>query len=492
MTRLLPDSYSSRIRPALRGTTASVSAAHPLAASAAQEVLLAGGNAADAAVAAQAVIAVLMPEAAGLGGDGFFLVRRPDGGVTAVNACGATPAGFLGPVADDGTSVTVPGLVMGWSELAHRFGRLPLPRVLAPAIRLAETGVPVRAETVRAVKTQMERLVRGEAQEWPFFDAPEGGRLAQPVLARTLRGIADHGARWFYEGPLATALARAVRAKGGALQAPDLAGHRSVVAEPLSLQWNDVRIHCQPPMSQGILLLMALNAYAKLAPPPAARQHALIELTQAAFAYRDQAARGIALLEEALPVDLARAGLRGGPRSYLHTAGVATADAQGMVVSSLVSVFDDFGSAIYVPEGGFVLNNRAAGFTGGANAARPNAVPVHTLAPLLVEANDVCFGIATPGADGQVQTLLQILVGIFEEGIDLPSAIDRMRWRSEDGRLLVEGDHPDAAALAALGHRVSPTAMGDTRFGSVVCAGIARTLPFSVADWRRDAWCSVY
>ncbi|MEP9355483.1 gamma-glutamyltransferase [Xanthobacter sp. KR7-65] len=488
MPLFLPDPYSSHIRPALRGARAAVSAAHPLAASAALEVMADGGNAADAAIAAQAVIAVLLPEAAGLGGDGFFLVRAPNGAVTAVNAAGAAPAGLDGPIGDDGSSVTVPGLVMGWSDVSRRFGAVSLARALAPAQRLAASGASVRAETVRAVHAQKARLVRGGAESWPFFAVDEGTRIRQPALAETLEGIGTHGARWFYEGAMAHAISAAVRCRGGALSAGDLAAHDSVVTAPLSLAWQGGRIHVQPPVSQGVLLLMALNAYARLAPPAAIRQHALIELTQAAFAFRDRAGEGAALLAEPLPVDLARASLRGGPRSYLHTAGVATADVQGMVVSSLVSVFDDFGSAIYVPEGGFVLNNRAAGFTGAPNHARPGALPVHTLAPILVDRPEGCLALATPGADGQVQTLLQILIRVFEEGCDLPSAIDGPRWRSEDGRLLLEGAHAGLADLQALGHRVVPTPAGDTRFGAVVCAGLADGMPFAVSDWRRETW----
>lgn len=487
---LLPDSYSSRIRPALRGARAAVSAAHPLASSAALEVLAEGGNAADAAIAAQAVIAVLMPEAAGLGGDGFFLVRAPDGSVTAVNAAGAAPAGLEGPIGDDGSSVTVPGLVMGWSNVARLFGALPLARSLAPAQRLAASGGPVRAETVRAVGTQKARLMRGGAESWPFFGAEEGARLCQPALAATLLGIGVHGGEWFYRGPLAQAMVAAVQSRRGALAIDDLSAHDSAVTRPLSLDWRGMRVHVQPPMSQGILLLMALKAYAGLAPPAATREHALIELTQAAFAFRDRAGEGLALLSEPMPIDLSKASLRGGPRSYLHTAGVATADAQGMVVSSLVSVFDDFGSAIHVPEGGFVLNNRAGGFTAAPNHARPSQLPVHTLAPILVEGRDVCFALATPGADGQVQTLLQILMQVFEDGHGLPAAIDGPRWRSEDGRLLVEGDHPAREALQGLGHKVVPTPAGDTRFGAVVCAGLAGASPFAVSDWRRETWSS--
>jgi gamma-glutamyltranspeptidase/glutathione hydrolase len=241
-------------------------------------------------------------------------------------------------------------------------------------------------------------------------------------------------------------------------------------------------------MSQGILLLMALAGYDELQLSPSERDHAAVELTQAVFAFRNEVARGNALLAEPLEVNLEHASLRGGPRSYLHTAGVAAADSDGVIVSSLISVFDDFGSGIYVPDGGFVLNNRAAGFTEAPNDCRPAALPVHTLAPILVEAGRTCFALATPGADGQVQTLLQILIGLAVEGLDLPSAIDRPRWRSEDDRLLVESHHPAREGLARHGHVVRDEHAGDTRFGAVVCAGLEGARPFGCSDWRRETW----
>jgi hypothetical protein len=129
--------------------------------------------------------------------------------------------------------------------------------------------------------------------------------------------------------------------------------------------------------------------------------HAGIELTEAAFAFRDRVHEGTSLLAQPLRIDLSRASRRGGPRAYLHTAGVAAADRFGTVVSSLLSVFDDFGSGVFVPEGGFVLNNRAGGFTAAPNDARPGKRPVHTLAPMLIETERGALALATPGADGQ-------------------------------------------------------------------------------------------
>jgi gamma-glutamyltranspeptidase / glutathione hydrolase len=316
-------------------------------------------------------------------------------------------------------------------------------------------------------------------------------RVIQPALAATLRRIGRDGARFFYDGPLASAIEQAVAAHGGALTAYDMARHATVVVRPLTMDWGPCRVHLQPPMSQGALLGMVLNALARTEPPKDALDHVALELTLAAFAFRKDIARGASLLQEPLKIDPERASGRRGPRSYLHTAGVAVADDDGMVVSSLLSVFDDFGSAIYVPDGGFVLNNRALGFTDPPNEPGPDKFPVHTLAPIMIETDTCCFGLATPGADGQVQTLLQIMLGCYQRGRDLAAAIDALRWRSEDGRLLMEEGHPGFADLQQRGHDVVLLPAGDIRFGGVVCAGLVRDAPFAIADWRRENWSAI-
>jgi gamma-glutamyltranspeptidase/glutathione hydrolase len=268
--------------------------------------------------------------------------------------------------------------------------------------------------------------------------------------------------------------------------------HRSVVASPIETLWGELRIATQPPMSQGVLLNMAAVGMSRFADLPVELDdHIAVELTEAAFAYRADVSQGSALLEHLLAADPQKASNRGGPRAYLHTAGVAAVDAQGRVVSSLVSVFDDFGSCVYVPELGITLNNRGAGFTEGANAFAPGKRPVHTLAPILVHTPQGVLGLATPGADGQVQTLLQILVALQREGVDLAQAVARPRWRSEGGKLLIERSHPRRDALAALGHQVVALPDGDVRFGAVVCAGWIDEGPIGVADWRRETAAAV-
>ncbi len=203
---------------------------------------------------------------------------------------------------------------------------------------------------------------------------------------------------------------------------------------------------------------------------------------------RSDVSLGEELLGRALHVDLEKASHRGGPRAYLHTAGVATADSDGRVVSSLVSVFDDFGSSCvcagardHAQQPGWWI------YYWGQLLPGPGKRPVHTLAPMLLTTPEGVLGLATPGADGQVQTLLQLLVGIQREGLDLARVIARPRWRSENDRLLIEQRHTGIESLRSRGHRVEPIADGDVRFGGCgVWRGYVGDDPVAAADWRRE------
>ncbi|CAN7387830.1 gamma-glutamyltransferase [Phenylobacterium sp. LjRoot225] len=487
------DPYSSRARPVLSGLEGAVAAAHPLAVAAGQELLLAGGSAADAAIAAQAALCVLAPDACGLGGDMLALVREPGARVAvAVNGAGCSPAAMTQAATDGANSVTVPGLVDAWTVLSERWGRLPLASCLAPAIGLARQGVRVTPMLAATVRAQAKRLLAGGAADWSLLHVQPGELFRQEALALWLEEIGRRGSGAFYLGERAAAIAGAVQLLGGALSVEDLAAHETVVAVPLTADFRGAVVAVQPPATQGVLLTMVLQALERLGRlPPDKTDHAAIELTEAAFTYRSHAGEGAALMALDLPIDLERAGRRGSTRAYLHTAGVATADADGMVVSSLVSVFDDFGSCVYVPECGVTLNNRAGGFTDGANAAGPGKRPVHTLAPAMVflRTGDV-LGLATPGADGQVQTLVQVLAALTD-GVSLATAIDRPRWRSQAGELLIEAGHPQAAILQGLGHLLRTLEPGDVRFGAVVCAGVSAGSPLAAADWRRETWAGV-
>jgi gamma-glutamyltranspeptidase/glutathione hydrolase len=477
---------TSTPRPLLRGRLGAVSAAHPLAVAAGQELLIAGGSAVDAAIAAQAVLCVVMPDACGLGGDMLALVHVPGSGVMAINGTGCAPR-KLREVADDGPhSITVPGIVDAWCTASREYGRVALARALEPAVRLARAGTPVSSVLAASVARHAARLARGGAAGWVLSGAAAGRLIEQPELGALLERVGAAGRAAFYEGAAAAHIESAIANLGGVLDALDLAAHRSVVAAPVATPWNGGELSTQPPLSQGILLNMAVQALERLtARGVTADDHVAIELTNAAFAHRDEVACGAGLLARELIVDLARASNRAGPRAYLHTAGVACADAAGMVVASLVSVFDDFGSCVYVPALGITLNNRAGGFTAGANAAAPGKRPVHTLAPAMLRTPQGMLALATPGADGQVQTLLQVLMAL-KGGSDLATALRNPRWRSENRGLLIEQSHAGADVLSALGHRITRCPDGDARFGAVVSAGFLNGEPVATADWRRE------
>lgn len=472
-----------------RSPRGSVAAAHPHATTAAADLLRSGGSAVDAAVAAQAVICVLMPQAAGLGGDVLALVH--DGGrVHAVNGTGASPAGLSRPPAmTGGSSVTVPGLVDGWLTLHERWGRLPLATVLSAAIEAAEQPLEIEPSLRAAVRAQRARLESGGAAGWALLQAVDQHDRAvwrQPELAALLHSIAANGRDAFYTGKSAAAIVAATASRGGELIVDDLETNTTPCPDPISVRWASGGAHVQPPSSQGILLAMALQRVRTLlATGIDADDHVLVEVVGAAFAHRSSCHSGHQLLGLPLHVDLHRASGRGGARAYLHTAGVAAADASGLVVSSLVSVFDDFGSGVYVPELGVVLNNRAAGFTDGANAPGPGKRPVHTLAPAMLTDDRGVHALATPGADGQVQTLLQVLARTAC-GTSLSDAVAALRWRSQDGELLVEQGHPAAEVLTSKGHRVRFRPPGDDVFGAVVAAGTDAETTYAVADWRRQ------
>jgi gamma-glutamyltranspeptidase/glutathione hydrolase len=471
-----------------------VSSGHPAATAAGVEVLRAGGNAIDAAIAAQAVCCVVMPEACGLGGDMLALVAETDGAVTAINGTGCWPAAAdaSGRRDDGGASVTVPGLIDAWVTLHAHSGRLPLAGVLQPAVRLAREGWSISAATVAALEQQSVRLDRHLGYEPSVRAARPGDLVRSSAMADTLEQIAAGGWSAIVEGAVGAAMVEAVQRSGGALSLDDLRSHRTVVVEPIAIDWSGATLVVQPPMTQGVILAMAaawIDAHPELL-DPSCPDHLVVEATTAAFEFRDRCGEGTRLLAEPLVVDPQRAMPRRGPRAYLHTTGVATADAEGRVVSSLVSVFDDFGSAVYVAELGGCCNNRAGGFTAGSNAPMPGTRPVHTLAPALVIDGVRRTALATPGADGQVQTLLQILMAARRDPrpfIDaLADSIAAPRWRSQDGDLLVEGDHPASRELSVRGHRIVPKVAGDPLFGAIVAASSDGARAMSWADGRRN------
>jgi gamma-glutamyltranspeptidase/glutathione hydrolase len=486
-----------RARPLLRGGRGTVSCGHPLAASAGAAMLAGGGTAADAAVAAGAVLCVVLPDACGLGGDALALVRAADGSELAYNGSGAAPAALAGMIPPDGAgAAAVPGAIAALAELHARHGSLPWPAVLAPAVRIAREGMPLSDSLRAAIERHRPRIERG-AVGWTLLEPrPPGGRVSQPELAALLARIAEEGPAALYRGAMAEAIAGAAGVDGGALAPADLREHRTPVLAPVVRERLGARISAQPPVSQALLVLTALAALERSDPRAGAdRVHHLVEALEGAFAHRDAIGSSTgaeALADAVVEIDPVRAQRRGGPRSGAHTTAVATADSDGLVVSMLLSVFAVFGSATLVAAGGFLLNDRLHGFTAAENRAAPGRRPVHTLSPLLVANGDRAFALCTPGADGQVQTLSQILVAHLLDGASLPAALAAPRFRSGDGTLLVEADY-DADVVDELvrrGHQLARLPSGDGQFGAAACAGIDRETgtAFATTDPRAEVW----
>ncbi|MBM3680518.1 MAG: gamma-glutamyltransferase [Actinobacteria bacterium] len=496
-------------RPRIEGQHLAVSCGHPLAVQAGLRVGAAGGNAIDAAAAAAAALTVILPDACGLGGDLLCIVRRADGSVTAINGVGRSPAASTHPLPDDGARVAaVPGFVAGVCDLIAAGGRLSRAEVLAPALELAEQGVAVTRDTAEALVDNAARLTRGGADVSPWVAArPSGvGAIVRlPETAVTLRGIIERGPEAFYAGPMAAAIVAAVAREDGVMSLDDLAGHESVIREPVPVDYRGVTVLAQPPSSQAMLLTMALRRLAAEAPSDgsAAAQHRAVEAIAGAFAYRDRitqngADRELMELADAIPIG-ERASRADHAKGYNHTTSVTTADREGNVVSMLISVFDSFGCATWVPGGGFFLNDRLLSFSRdpeSPNAAAGGKRPVHTLSPAMVVDGRRIVGISTPSADGQVQALLQVLLAHLDEGAEIGDACDRPRWRVVGDLLRVEEDvEPDlAAGLAALGHEVMPAPVGDSLFGSV-CASEADLDSGLVSCWadpRRESWAGAW
>ena len=296
--------FASRRSP-VYGRRGMVATSQPLAVAAGLDALAAGGNAADAAVATAAALNVTEPTSTGIGGDCFALYyEAASGTVTALNGSGRAPAaltierlrreGFERELpAFHAHTVTVPGACAGWCDLIERHGRLDMARVLAPAIRLAEEGFPVAPITAhfwqRGVERQLRHALGGMALTIDGR-APRAGEIFRNKdLAATFRAVAEGGKKAYYEGQIATDIASAVRASGGALSERDLAEHFSTWDAPVSTVYRGIRVWECPPNGQGLAALIALNLLegfdlAALPPLGPERLHLQIEALRLAFA----------------------------------------------------------------------------------------------------------------------------------------------------------------------------------------------------------------
>jgi len=476
-----------------------VASPHPLATAAGVEALRAGGTAVDAAVAANAVLAVVYCNACGLGGDAFALVWDPtEQHLHGFNGSGRSPAALtIDAVRDAGhdempqkgpLTITVPGAVDAWVQLLDRFGRRSLADALLPAARTASEGYRLTAINARAITASLPTFE--DAARAVFEHAGDAGvEFRQPLLAASLQLIADDGREAYYGGPIGDEIARAIQAAGGVMTAEDITQHRGDWVDPISTTYRDVEVATIPPNSQGITALMALNVLSSLqwpmgSPLTADRLHAQIEAVKVAWSERDRCIadpdRGLAdssvllssehadWLASRLSPERAHRYLPtnrpGGGTVYL-----CAADADGMMVSLIESNYMGFGSGIMGGSTGIMLQNRGAYFRLDAthpNALAPRSRTLHTLMPGMLLRDgvaEVAFG--AMGGDGQPQTMVQLVQGLVDDGLDPQAVVDQPRFVVETevagaplGPVRIESDGVDTAtveALQARGHDVT-------------------------------------
>lgn len=481
-----------------------VATADQLATQAGLGILALGGNAVDAAIAANAAIAVTGPHLCGMGGDLFALVHV-DGEVHCLNASGRAGAGADAdalrteghhsmPFRHDIRTVTVPGCVDGWQALHDRFGSLPLGIVLAPAIALAEDGFPASPLLVGSL-ARIDERARAALHVLAEQARRPGQRVARPGVATALREIASGGREAFYLGAFGDGLQRM---GDGWYATDDLSRPTSEWMTPLRRQAWGVDLWTVPPNSQGYLTLGAAVLADRVGIPTDSGSeswaHVLVEAAKSAGHDRPdvlhQGADGEALLDSIAGRDVSLASAsrlgvrtRNGDTTYL-----CTTDGNGMGVSLIQSNASGFGSWLVEPHTGINLHNRGLGFSldrGHPAELAPGARPPHTLSPALAtRGSDLVSVFGTMGGDAQPQILLQLAARLFAHGESPAAAIHAPRWvldgestgfdtwTSASGpQVVLEGHCPPEwdAALEARGHRVRRIAPYDSAFGHAQC-----------------------
>lgn len=441
----------------VRAPNGMVASVDHLASAAGVHLLRGGGTAADAAIAAGAVLAVTAPNYCGMGGDLFALVHRPGDRVpAALAAVGRAGAGVdagalraeghtVMPFRGDLRSAPVPGCVDGWLALHARLGRAPLADVLAPAIGYARDGFPA-SPALAAMATMLGGVAGAGALAEPMR---RGQRVVRPGVAAALEAIVTDGRAGFYQGAFGAGL---LDIGAGVYAAGDLAVPLADWVEPLGQRAWGHDVWTVPPSSQGYLVLLGAAIAEGLDlpddPADAAWAHLLIEAARAAahdriavlhehadvapLLERDEVARRRALVDPDGRASL-RAPAHSGDTTYL-----CAVDAEGMGVSYIQSNASGFGCHVFEPNTGIGLHNRGIGFSlvpGHPAEVGPGRRPPHTLAPALVTRPDGSLRavIGTMGGDSQPQILLQLLTRLLRHGKSAGAVIGAPRWSLTSG-----------------------------------------------------------
>ncbi|MGK7904863.1 MAG: gamma-glutamyltransferase family protein [Hormoscilla sp.] len=517
-------------RRVMMGQRGAVATSQPLATLAGMEMLWAGGNAVDAAVAMAIALTVVEPTSNAIGSDAFALVW--DGELQGLNASGKSPQnlsieqlqGYDTVPETSWLSVTTPGAVSAWRTLWERWGKLPFEQLFAPAIRYATAGFPVSPVTSLAWKREKGKYLSLTGKEFGPFQqvffpqnrAPAAGEIwGSQAHAETLREIAATGGESFYRGKLAERIANFAADTGGTLTLADLASHEADWVTPISTDYRGVTVWEIPPNTQGIATLMALNILSgfELCRYPresATRYHLQIEAMKLAFAdlYRYIGDRRFLempveyLLDQGYAdkrrqligeraITLAQPGLPKGGTVYL-----AAADGE-LMVSFIQSNYLGFGSGI-LPEGtGIALQSRGSCFTlasGHPNQLAPAKRPFHTIMPGFLTQDGQAIGpFGVMGASMQPQGHLQVVVNMVDYDLNPQAALDAPRWRFiEENKVLLESTVPGdvARSLLGMGHQLQQDNTALFGRGQIICqhSGVLIAASEPRADGMALAW----
>lgn len=502
-------------RSAALAGSAMVATSHPAATLAALDLLRAGGNAVDAAIAAVAVQGVVDPHMTGIGGDCFVIYAPAGKAPVSINGSGRAPAAAAldwylerGLAALPDTSphaVTIPGAVDAWDKLSAQYGRKGLAASLAPAIAAARDGYVLQPRVASDWARETGRLSGNRtaaAALLPGGRAPlPGDRMENPALAVTLERIAREGRKGFYDGPVAEEMTAVLRDLGGLHTEDDFLAQTADWTTPIRATYRDHEILECPPNGQGLaaLILMKILERFDLADPSlseADRIHLHAEATKAAYRRRDlivadpavapvdvEAALSSAAIDRLVkPIRLDRAAAPAefdGP-NHKDTVYVTVVDKDRNAISFINSVFWAFGSTIYAPRSGVLLHNRGLGFklqAGHPNAIAPRKRPMHTIIPAMMMKDGrpvMPFGVM--GGQYQAAGHAHVVSRIVDHRDNPQQASDRPRSFTFDGTLSLETTIPEATKLD-LEKRGHKTAWAPEPIGG--CQAIR-------IDWERD------
>jgi gamma-glutamyltranspeptidase/glutathione hydrolase len=448
-----------------------VAAPQFLASQAGAHILEEGGNAVDAAIAANAVMGVVQPYVNGMGGDLFAIYYEArTGKLYGLNASGWTPKGLtidylkahnvdkINPISVE--TINIPGAVAGWDAMRIRFGTLPFSKTLAPAIYYAENGFPLAERNARYWVAKGLLNQPGYRETYlPNGVAPKvGDEFKNPALAHSLREVAEHGRDAFYNGPLTETMVKFLDAQGGTHTLEDFRDFQPEWVEPVSTTYRGWTIYELPPNGQGVAALSMLNIMEQFpmgqyGHNSADALHVMIEAKKLAYAdmhkyvgdprftpipvkeliSKDLAAQRAKLIRmdtaacQVVPSDIEKMlDAHGNSTIYL-----STIDKDGNIVSLIQSNFAGYGTGMVAPGLGFSFHNRGAGFVltpGLPNSLAGHKRPLHTIIPAFMEKGDIHIGFGIMGGWNQAQAHAQFVANVVDYGMNVQAALEQARF----------------------------------------------------------------